>query len=348
MGQSGQNLNKQAPAPSGRNWPLIGLRLVAATNALLLLASCGRDSLSEIIETRLQLGTTVTITILHADEALARSAMGAAFNEIERIERLMSSYDENSEIWRLNNVGVIDSDPDIIHVLERARHFYQISDGAFDITVQPLLELFDVSFSQKGRSPSHSEIEAVLEKGGFDRIKITDDRIYLPEGMKVTLGGIAKGYAIDCSVAVLQGWGVEHGLVNAGGDMRSIGSKGGMPWTVALQNPRDRQDYIAVLLLEDSAVATSGDYERFFDPEKKFHHIIDPRTGYSAAELMSVTIVAETALEADALATAVFVSGASQGMELVESLGNVEALIITADGRILVSTGLHYSLHGSI
>lgn len=308
--------------------------------ALLLLVSCGRYSLPEIRQSRLQLGTTVTITVLHADEAAARSAVESAFDEIERIEKLFSSYDEGSEIWRLNHEGAIEPDPEIVHLFEQAVHYHRISGGAFDITVQPLIELFDDSFSRGGGPPSRQEIEEVLEAVGSEKIEITGENIRLPYGTKVTLGGIAKGYAIDRAVEVLRGRGIEYGLVDAGGDMRAIGPREGAPWRVALQNPRGRQEYLAVILLEDLAVATSGDYERYFDPEKEFHHIIDPRTGYSATELISVTVVAGTALEADAIATAVFVSGASHGMELVGELEGVEALIVTSGGKILISEGM--------
>lgn len=306
--------------------------------------SCSSTTLPEVRLTRLLLGTTVTITVRHADEAFASKAITAALDEIERIEQLMSSYDEESEIWCLNSTGVIESDPEILRLIEEARRFSRLSDGAFDVTVQPLLDLYDTAFSQRGRPPTPAEIETARQKVGFERIRIAAGRISLPEGMKITLGGIAKGYAIDRAVSVLQERGVRHGLVNAGGDMRSLGTKDGGPWKIALQNPRNSHDYIALLPLADRAVATSGDYEKFFDPEKKFHHIVDPRTGYSATELISVTVVAPTALEADALATAVFVLGAQQGMELIECRENVEALLVTAERAILTSTGLDYSL----
>ena len=319
-------------------------RLLFYPGLILFAASCSGSTLPEIQQIRLQLGTSVSITVINENIELAEQAVEAAFAEIERIDRLMSSYDEKSRISILNSKGSIEADSEIVDVLERARYFHQLSAGAFDITVEPLLRLFDKSFSERSAPPSDVEIEETLQLVGFDRIEVTSDRIYLPDGMKITLGGIAKGYAIDRAVAVLKEHGIERGLVNAGGDMRSIGSKGENSWKIALQNPRNGSDYIAILPLNDSAVATSGDYERYFDPDMRFHHIIDPRTGYSATELMSVTIVTETALDADALATAVFVSGVQDGMTLVNSMDNVEALIITSEGSIMTSNGLKYSM----
>ncbi len=319
-------------------------RLLFYPGLILFAASCSSSTIPEIQQTRLQLGTSVSITVINENNELAERAVEAAFAEIERIERLMSSYDEKSMISVLNSKGSIEADSEIVDILEKARYFHQISAGAFDITVEPLLRLFDASFSERSEPPSDVEIQAALQLVGFDRIEVTSDRIYLPDGMKITLGGIAKGYAIDRAVAVLKEHGIEQGLVNAGGDMRSIGSKGENPWRIALQNPRNGSEYIAVLPLDNSAVATSGDYERYFDPDRRFHHIIDPRTGYSATKLMSVTIVTETALDADALATAVFVSGAVDGMMLVNRMENIEALIITSEGNIITSEGLKYSM----
>ncbi len=319
-------------------------RLLFYPGLILFAASCSSSTIPEIQQTRLQLGTSVSITVINENNELAERAVEAAFAEIERIERLMSSYDEKSMISVLNSKGSIEADSEIVDILEKARYFHQISAGAFDITVEPLLRLFDASFSERSEPPSDVEIQAALQMVGFNRIEVTSDRIYLPDGMKITLGGIAKGYAIDHAVAVLKEHGIEQGLVNAGGDMRSIGSKGENPWRIALQNPRNGSEYIAVLPLDDSAVATSGDYERYFDPDRRFHHIIDPRTGYSATKLMSVTIVTETALDADALATAVFVSGAVDGMMLVNRMENIEALIITSEGNIITSEGLKYSM----
>lgn len=312
-----------------------------------LTTSCGSGRLQELKLPRLQLGTTVTITVLHTDEASARIAVEAAFDEMERIEQIMSVYDKESLISHLNRTGKLegrDADPEILYILQKAHDFSRLSEGAFDITVKPLLDLYQGAFSERGEPPGPDEIERALQRVGFKRVAVMGGTITLQEGTQITLGGIAKGYAIDRAVSILQERGIEHGLVDVGGDMRSFGSKNGEPWNIALQNPRDRNDYAAFIPLREGAVATSGDYERYFDREREYHHIVDPRTGYSATGLISVTIVAATALEADALATAVFVLGATGGMELVRSLEGVEALLITEEGQILASRGLDYSM----
>lgn len=310
---------------------------------LCLVASCGSNRPVEISRTRHQLGTTVTLTVIHTREDRGLKAIAAAFDEVERIERLMSSYDRESEVSRLNAEGRIDADPELVGLVEKALHFSQLSGGAFDISIQPLLELFETTFGERGGPPAVGEVEAARALVGFDRISVSGNTISIAGGMRVTLGGIAKGYALDRAVSVLREHGVERALVNAGGDMRALGEGMEGPWRIALQNPRDRGDYLAVLPLSGMAVATSGDYERYFDPEMEYHHIIDPRTGLSAKGLISVTIVAPSAVEADALATAVFVLGRGKGMELVESLDDVEAMVITSEREVVVSSGLEYS-----
>ncbi len=306
----------------------------------LLLSACAPGPLEEVTETRWLLGTSVTITVLHEDLAEARSAIGSAFDEIARLERLLHTGGEGSEVARLNREGRIAAGPELLHLIGKAIEYHRLGGGSFDMTVQPLLDLYGESFGVKGRPPTEEEIERVLGFVGTERIGISGKTVTLDPGMKITLGGIAKGYAIDRAVSTLAERGVTRGLVNAGGDMRALGSRMDRPWNIALQNPRDRTDHVAILPLAGKAVATSGDYERFFEPTKKFHHIVDPRTGYSAGKLISATVVASGALDADALATTVFVLGPEAGMKLVDGMEGVEALLITAGREILKSTGL--------
>jgi len=157
------------------------------------------------------------------------------------------------------------------------------------------------------------------------------------------LGGIAKGYAVDRAIEILKEKGIKNALVNAGGDMQTIGKKyGNMQWGIALANPRNTNEFITAFPISNKAIVTSGDYERFFDENKSFHHIVDPNTGYSATELISVTILADNAFDADAISTAVFVLGKEKGLDLIESLNNTEALIITNNKEIFTSSGLSH------
>ncbi len=290
-----------------------------------------------IEESRELLGTVVTISAYGAGSG----DLQAAFSEMERIELLLSSYNNKSEVYRLNENSLIEDPSDeLIYNIKQAVYFGNISNGAFDITVQPILDLYAESFREKGRAPSGKEIKETLILVDSKDILLMDNMIlFRKEDMKITLGGIAKGYAIDRAIRLLENRGVTDALVNAGGDIRAIGTKPDQRWQVALQNPRDKNEFITIIPIADRAVATSGDYERYFDENKSFHHIVDPRTGYSATELMSVTIMADTAMEADAIATSVFVLGEEKGMELIESLDGVEGLLITEEREMIRSSG---------
>lgn len=302
-----------------------------------LTVSCKVSDPGEYRETREQMGTLVSITVIDEN---GPSAAAAAFDEIERVESLMSTYIEHSEISRLNREGTVEASPDCLRVLERAGYFNRLSGGAFDITMKPLLDLYGASFDSTDQPPSAAAIEKALTLVSGGRMKIEGNTVKLAEGSSITLDGIAKGYAIDRAVAVLMEHGVEHALVDAGGDVRVVGDKCGSPWKVAMQDPRDPANHLAVIRLDNNSVATSGDYRRYFEPSMKHHHIIDPRTGYSAGELISVSVVAETAMDADALATSIFVMGAARGMALAESLEGVEALVVTSDREIIHTAGM--------
>ncbi|MFC1499747.1 FAD:protein FMN transferase [Candidatus Zixiibacteriota bacterium] len=322
--------------------PINPRTLTSSITLLLLLCSCGSESPLEVSRTRLLLGTAVTITVYGANESRALDAIEAAFAEVARVDRLMSTYRSESQVGVLNRTGRVKAGPDLLHVLERARAISEASSGAFDITVKPLLDLFSRRFEQEGRAPDPDEIASCLQLVGYQRLTVDGELVSLPSGSAISLGGIAKGYAIDLAVEALLEEGIDHALVNAGGDLRALGNREGEPWRIAVQNPRDREDLLATIPLSGLAVATSGDYERFFDSDRTYHHIIDPRSGLSAGSVMSVTITARSALDADALATAVFVMGIDGGLALIESLDGVEAFLVSAEGAIVTSEGMNF------
>jgi len=306
---------------------------------LLLILIAGCTSLKKVEQTKELMGTFVTITVYGSGE----SAITSAFEEIERIDNLLSTYKQGSETSLLNKEGFLESPgDDLIYNLERSAYYSKISNGAFDITVKPILDLYSYTFSEMGRAPDEIEINNTLDLIDYSNIIINNNSITLKKGMQITLGGIAKGYAIDKAIGVLKQNGVKHALVNAGGDMMAIGNKGNEDWRIALENPRDKEEYITIIYLDDMAVCTSGDYERYFDDSKKFHHLVDPRTGYSASELISVTIIANKAIDCDGISTSVFVLGREKGLELVESLDGVEGLLITREKEIVKSGGFKY------
>jgi len=304
--------------------------------------SCASKPLMKFEETRDMMGTFVTITV-YSDEKTAEEAISAAFARMEEIERVASIFDEQSQAFQLNRDGHLDAaSDDLLLLLTMSLDYSQMTDGCFDITIQPLLDLWAGGLWKESEEVQQSRINQTLGLTGWDKIGTEGNQIYFTvEGMKITLGGIAKGYAVDEALEVISSMGIKHALVNAGGDMGTLGSKPNRePWNVALVNPDDTSQCLAAFSFSDKAVATSGNYERYFDPEKEAGHIINPKTGYSAQECISVTIIAENCTQADALATGVFVMGPDDGIELVESLDDVECLIVDTDRIIHRSSGL--------
>jgi thiamine biosynthesis lipoprotein len=313
--------------------PLAGL-LAAA----LALGSCALYSVARSTES---MGTVINISAAARGERQAEEAVEAAFAEFRRLDALLSHYSDSSEVGRLNRESRLENpSPELQDNIRKSLEFARLSGGAFDITVQPILDLYDHTFRELKRAPTAEEVRRTLRLVDYRRIELGEGFIRLGPGQKITLGGIAKGYAVDRALDVLRARGVRSALVDAGGDIRTLGkAEGRRDWLVALRNPRDPNDFITRIRAADLAVVTSGDYERYYDPERKFHHIINPRTGYSATELISVTVVGLEAFDADALATSAFVLGLDRGTKLIESLPGYEGLLITRDRQIHRTAG---------
>ena len=302
-----------------------------------------------IEKTEQMLGTYATITIIDGNTTKANLAMNDAFEEIKRIEELMSLYSNGSEVAFLNRNGTnwVTLSDDTVYVIKRAEYYSKISNGSFDITCNPLLNLWMVKAKKEKRMPTSAEINDTRELVGYKHliIDIEGDKSrarFDKEGMSITRGGIAKGYAIDCACEKLAKDGIKHALVNIGGDMRAVGDKNGVPWEIALQNPRNKEEYITIITLDNESVATSGDYERyFFENGRRIHHIINPKTGYSADECISVTIIAKNCVDADAFSTSVFVMEPEKGKALLDDIG-VKGLIVSSDKRIIKSNLYSY------
>jgi len=296
--------------------------------------------------TGLAMGTLVSITVIDDDTEKAETAIRNAFDEIIRVEKLMSTDEMSSEIYALNHSGTdwVNLSPEVIHVLKKSTHYSSLSNGCFDPTVKPLVDMWMKKVKEQGRIPEPSEINEALALVGWQNLVIDENRgrvRFLKAGMEITLGGIAKGYAIDRACDVLEESGVEKTLVDVGGDIRAIGTRS---WNVAVQHPRQEGEWLEVIKLENEAIATSGDYRRFFFlGSKRVHHIINPKTGCPAEACMSVTIVVENCIDADALSTTVFVMGPDDGKELLDSLG-IKGLIITSDEQMITSDSWDFSL----
>ncbi len=302
---------------------------------------------------REMMDTWVTITVYDLDAEKAENAIDDAFLRMRQVEYAASTYDSQAEAYKLNEQGRLDNpSDDLWEIIEAAIAEYSITDGTFDITVEPLLELWrykegsGVQFWELDSATQQQAISETMPMIGADGIKmitVPQRSIVLKPRMKITLGGIAKGYAVDCGLGVLRQQGIQHALIDAGGD---IGAFGGKPdnqkWQLALRDPNKETSCIVTFAITDGAIATSGNYERFFDSAEEVGHIMDPRTGYSSHASSSASVIAPTCAKADALATATFVLGPKSGIELVNSLEGVEALIIGYEDpqRLFMSEGI--------
>jgi thiamine biosynthesis lipoprotein len=297
---------------------------------------------------RLVMGTFARVVAIAEDSGTAKKCIQAAFAEIHSVDELMSDYKSDSEISKINRdaykAPVRVSKP-TFEVLQTSIEFSKLTGGAFDVTVGPLVDLFH-SAQEKGAAPGKEQIAQAKLKVGFEKLKLDKQNntvTFSVDGMRVDLGGIAKGYAIDKAVEAMQQCGATGGMVDIGGDIRCFGEppKQRKQWLIGLQDPNKTTDEfgmgqsLLVLKLTDAAIATSGGYRRFALIEgKKYSHIIDTKTGYSSDQLASVTIISKNAIDADALATAVSVMGAERGLALIEQMPQTEALLITLQPKL--------------
>jgi thiamine biosynthesis lipoprotein len=265
-----------------------------------------------------------------------------AFAEMTRLEAILSRHRPDSPLSRLNATGRIEHAPSaLLHVMTRALDYARMSDGAFDPTVAPLLKLY-ASRAERGEGlPDAAAVANALPLVGYEGVLLKGDGVaFERRGMSVTLDGIAKGYVVDQTVATLVGAGADRVLVDAGGDMAS-GGQGSVdePWTVAVQDPRDQRGTVDLVRLSGGCIATSGDYLQSFTEDRSAHHIIDPRSGSSPVHTASVSVVAASAMEADALSTAVMVLGPDAGVRLLEPLDGVEGLVVSKAGEATRTKG---------
>jgi len=291
------------------------------------------------------MGTVVEITIVGEDEEAARKAALQAFQEIKRIETLMSPWIDSSDVIRMNRSAGkewVKVSPETLKVIKKAKEISELSEGGFDITVGPLTQLWRMA-RERGIPPSAEELKQKLDLVNFKNMMIDQEgKVFLKKrGMAIDLGGIAKGYAVDRAFELLNSLGYKNLIVNAGGDLRAGGSKLDQPWSIGIQDPRVSQKIMAKVSISDTAIATSGDYEKFFIYQgKRYHHIFNPRDGLSADGCQSVTIICKEGMVADTLATAAFVLGPEKGYSLCQKLEGVDCLIVDKEGKIIFSPGL--------
>lgn len=290
------------------------------------------------------MGTRVSVELWYEDPVVAERLVAEVLDEYRRIDRQMSTYRPDSQLSRVNREateGAVPIDAELFTLIARALDLSARSGGAFDISYESVGYLYD--FRARAR-PSQSEIDARLAAIDYRRIVMDEAAStirYDAPGMRINLGGIAKGYAVERGTTLLRDAGIEHALLNAGGDTRVLGDRRGQPWIVGIRHPRLDDAVVTRLPLVDEAISTSGDYERFFEDDgRRYHHIINPATGRPTDGILSVSVIGPDATLTDGLSTAVFVLGVEPGLALVESLAGYEVVVIGADGAFSYSSGL--------
>jgi thiamine biosynthesis lipoprotein len=281
----------------------------------------------KVSKTRLAMGTFVSMTLIHSSRNEAEEVMGQAFEEMNRLSALMNRYDERTAVGELNREGYLrDIPPEVAEVVSRALYYHRRSQGTFDITVKPIIDLFKKKADENEKAlPSEKALKKALAFVDSNNIELREQTITFKQpGMGITLDGIAKGYIVDRASELLAAHGVQNHLINAGGDIRTMGARADeKPWTVAIQDPLKKRNYPEI----------------YFDREKMFHHIVDPRSGISPEMSTSVSVIAPTTMDADAIATGVFVMNPVKGTGFINSLGQCESLIVAKDGTQLKSRG---------
>ncbi len=328
-------------------------KFTALISIFLIFFICGCAN-REYSKVEFLMDTVVEIKVYHNNKAEAQEAIDSSMEEMRRVEQKMSSFFPGSEVFRINKEALLEEKKgplsaeqwipvsnELFSLLKESVHLSQLTRGTFDITIYPLWKIWKFK-GENPEVPGKGEIERVLKFVNYGGMILKDGKIsFAKKGMGIDLGGIAKGYAVDAAVKILKKKNIKSAMVNAGGDMYVLGRKQGRLWRIGIRHPRREGEILGTIEVEDEAIVTSGDYERFFfSGGKRYHHIINPKTGYPADECQSVTIVAKEATFADGLATGIFVLGPKKGMALIENLEGVEGVIVNKEGDVSTSSGL--------
>ena len=309
--------------------------------ALIFIGGCSQGTL--VKETRTLMDTFCEISCYGTSRDEAIPAIDEAFKEMERIESVFSKFNETGEVSKINKQAFLDKlgvSREVFNLTERSVYYSRISEGAFDITVAPLMDTWD--FYRKNKAiPDKEAIEKALEGVGYRNIgldSVSGSIKFLNKNTKLDFGGIAKGYAVDRAKDILISRGIKDGLINLGGNIFALGNApGGKNWKTGVLDPRNKGKLLHNFELTNRAISTSGNYERFFEIEgKRYSHIINPVTGVPCQGIISVTVVADSAEEADALSTAIFVMGEEKGLQFAKFIKNIKVLMLKEEGRLIV------------
>lgn len=332
------------------SWPRSQCLIVILVAALAGVPGCGsvpRHSNPVVVKrAQMQMGTLVTITAVAETESTAQAAANSGFTEIRRLEELLSTWIPTSELSRVNAAAgsaVVHVSPETMEVVQRSLQAADITDGGFNIAIGSAVEAWSVT--ERQHIPTETELQQLIPLVDLHgvHVDVRDQTIFLERaGMRIDVGGIGKGYAADRAVEMMRKAGADAGVVALSGDIKTFGRlPNGLRFPIGIQHPRREGAVLAWIDLQDEAISTAGDYERFFERDGvRYHHILDPKTLQPARRCQSVTVIAREGVWADGLDTGIFVMGPERGMDLVEHLPDVEAIIVDADGRMLVSSGL--------
>ncbi len=295
-------------------------------------------------EDRAIMGTAILAEVWSTDADQAQKGIAAVMEEMHRIDELMSPYKKDSELSLVNREAAdhpVKISRELFNLIERSLYFSRISHGAFDITFSSVGHMYDY---REGIAPTDTEIKQALPGINYRHLILDRNAStirFARKGMRIDLGGIAKGFAVDNSIAILTKMGFHQALVTAGGDSRILGDKNGKPWMTGIRDPRKKGESVVVIPLSDAAISTSGDYERYFMRDGvRYHHILNPKTGKSVHDTRSATVIGPDATTTDALSTTLFVLGWEKAMQLLKTLPGIDAVIIDSGGKLHYSSGL--------
>jgi FAD:protein FMN transferase len=323
----------------------MGMRFAALLACMALAAILPRAAHAEWYKrTDAIMGTRIYVELWDTDQSHGEAAIDAVMAEMRRIDELMSHYKPESQLSHINQHAAeypVRVDQELFDLIKLSTHYSEITAGAFDITYASVGYLYN--YPEHVR-PTEAQIKAALPAVDWRNMKFDDAHhsvFFEHKGMRIDLGGIGKGYAVDRGIDLLQKRGIQHAVVTAGGDTRIIGDRMGRAWLVAIRHPDDPNKVVTRIPLSDAAMSTSGDYERYFDENGvRYHHIIDPKTGHSASKVRSATIIGPTATQTDGMSKTAFVLGPEKALEIINRMPEYDAVFVAPDGKVFYSNGL--------
>ena len=323
----------------------MGFRFAALLTCLAFVAALPRAAHAEWHKrTDAIMGTRIYVELWDTDAAHGEASIDAVMAEMRRIDELMSHYKPESELSSINQHAAdapVVVDKELFDLIKLSTHYSEITEGAFDITYASVGYLYNYPDHVR---PTEAQIKAALPAVNWRNMKFDDAHhsvFFEHKGMRIDLGGIGKGYAVDRGIDILQKRGIQHAVVTAGGDSRIIGDHMGRAWLVAIRHPDDPSKVVTRIPLSDAAMSTSGDYERYFDENGvRYHHIIDPKTGHSASKVRSATIIGPTATQTDGMSKTAFVLGPEKALEIINRMPEYDAVVVAPDGKVFYTNGL--------